>query len=82
MPHFQHHGADLGRLLGEEIVDGAPDHHADQFGFAGIADVLRADVFAVAQHGHAVGQLKDLVEAVADVNDADAALAQQPHNAE
>ena len=35
-----------------------------------------ADQRAVAQHGHAVGELEDLRELVADVDDADAAVAQ------
>ena len=58
---IQHNIADFRRLFGEEVFDGAPDHHADQLGFAGVGDSLRADVLAIAQDGDAVGQFKDLV---------------------
>ena len=43
---------------------------------------MRTDILAIAQHGDAVGQFEDFVEAVADVDDADATFAQQAHDAE
>ena len=39
-----------------------------------LADVLGADMGAVAQHGDAVGEREDLRQAVADIDDGDAAL--------
>ena len=39
-----------------------------------------ADIGAVAQHGDAVGEREDLRKAVADIDDADAARAQAPHD--
>ncbi len=52
--------------------------------FAGIrvAGRARADKGAVAQHGDAVGDREDLVHAMADVDDPDAARPQPPHDVE
>ena len=80
--HFQHNLADLRYLFGKEILDGAAHHHTDQFPFAGIFDILRADILAIAQDRYTIGQLEDFIESMTDVNDADAAFTQQPHNAE
>ena len=45
-------------------------------------DRLRRDMLPVAQHRNAVGQREDLVEAMADVNDADALRSQLAQDAE
>src|SRR5206468_1700079 len=50
------------------------DHHADDLFAVGVAHLHGADVMAVAEDGHAVGDAEDLLQAVADVDDADAAL--------
>ncbi len=42
---------------------------------------LRVDEASVAQDRHAVGQLEDLLEAVADVDDGHAALLEEAHDA-
>ena len=60
----------------------APDHHVDQLVRAGRGDLRGCHELAVAQHGDAVGELEHLLQAVADVDDADAARAQQAHDAE
>jgi hypothetical protein len=80
--HFQHRLADLCVQLREKLVDGAAHHHLDQFGFIDLADQPRAHILPIAQHGHAVRQREDFLHTVADIDDAHAAFAQQPHNLE
>ena len=58
------------------------DHHRDQLVGAGLRDLPGADVGAVAQHRDPVREHEHLLEAVADVDDADAALAQPADDAE
>ena len=70
---LEHRRADRHGDLGEEVVDAPPDHHLHEFGGVGLGDLPRSDIGAVAQHRDAVGDLEDLVEPVADVDDADAA---------
>ena len=64
--------ADGGGLLGKLVVDRAADHHLDHPLARERLDRLGADVRAVAHHRDAIRDLKDLVQAVADVDDADA----------
>ena len=56
----------------------AAHHHRTRGRLVDLADRPRADIGAVAQHRHAVGEREDLRQAVADIDDADAALAQAP----
>ena len=74
--------ADLRLELGEQVLDPAADHHVDEIVLAHVGNVSGRDIGAVAQHRDPVGEHEDLLEAVADVDDADAALAQQADDAE
>ena len=80
LAQFQQRRADLGVLLGEQLVDRPSDHHGDQLALVELADRRGADSGAVAQHRHAVGERKDLRQLVADIDDADALLAQHAHD--
>ncbi len=60
--------------LGEDLADRAADDHLDQLVRPGVGDLLLADQPAVAQHGDAIGDAEDLVEAMRDIDHADAAL--------
>ena len=64
---------DLSRRLGLVLRDlelhGAADHHVGKLLLGGLARVDRADVLALAQDAHAVGDLHDLVELVGDEQD-------------
>ena len=73
--------ADRGLDLREER-DGPPDHVADEVGGGQVARGGGHDVAPVAEHRRAVAQLEDLVEAVADEQDRDAAVAQPADDAE
>ena len=74
--------ADRRLRLRKEIVDPPPDHHLHELGGVGVADVARADIGAVAQHRDAIGDGEDLVEAMADVDDPDAAPLEAAHDVE
>ena len=76
---LQHRRADLRFELREEVIDSAAHHHADEIVFARVLDLAGADILAVAQNSHPIGQHEDLVEPVTDVDDGHAALAQQTH---
>ena len=67
-------------LLGEQLVDRPADHHRDQLALVELADRRGADTGAVAQHRHAVGEREDLRQLVADIDDADALVAQHAHD--
>ena len=76
-------GAPIGaERLGKEVLDAAADHHLDEFGGVGVRHVARADIGAVAQHRDAVGDRENLVEPMADVDDADAARFEASHDVE
>jgi hypothetical protein len=60
------------------MVDLPPYHHGDQGLLGDLGDRTRADQRAIAQHGHPVGELEDLGQLVADIDNGDAALAQAP----
>ena len=68
--------------LGKEVLDAAPDHHLDELGGVRVGHLARADIGAVAQHRDAVGDLEDLVEPMADVDDPDAARLEPAHDVE
>jgi hypothetical protein len=75
---FEDRRADRRHRLREEALEPPPDHHLHEFANVGVGDIARADIGAVAQHRDAVGDRKNLIQAVADINDADAALFQAP----
>ena len=56
------------------------DHHAAQFRLGGVPGLHGAHVLALAQHGHAVGDLHDLVQLVGDEQDALALLGEAAHD--
>ena len=58
-----------------ERVGAAPEHRVHQVDPEELPGEVLADELAVAQHGHAVADLVDLVEEVGDEEDGDAALA-------
>ena len=53
----------------EMLVEAAPHHEAYQVGNRGAANVQRADVSAVAQHRHTVGNLRKLFKPVRYIQD-------------
>ena len=61
-----------GRWAGELV----PDHELDDSSDRDLAHRVGGDLLAVAEHGHPVGDHRQLVEAVADVDDPHAVLAQ------
>ena len=79
---LEHRRADRRDGLGEEALDPPPDHHLHEFADVGVGDVARADIGAVAQHGDAIGDRENLVEAMADIDDPDAALLEAAHDVE
>ena len=68
--------SELHLLLREELVERAPDHEPDDLRLRELVGRARLDVTAVADDGDDVGELADLLEPVADVEDGDAAVAQ------
>ena len=70
---LEHRRADRHGGLGKKALDAPPDHHLDEFGRVGLRHRARSDIGAVAQHRDAVGDLEQLVEPMADVDDPDAA---------
>ena len=74
---LQHDLADGDLALGEDGVDVAAHHEADQLRAIHVAQLAGGDGVAVAQHGDAVGDRGDFIEAVRDVDDADAFGAQR-----
>ena len=66
--------------LGRDVLVGelAPDHRVDQVLLGDVAGVPRGDLGPVAQADDRVGHLADLVEAVGDVDDPRALVAQHP----
>ena len=55
----------------------ASDHQTDQFGAVHLCHAARADGLAVTQDSHAIGDGRDLLQPVRDVNDARALPSQQ-----
>jgi hypothetical protein len=64
------------------VLDGARDHVADELALVRLGDHARGDELSVAQDGHALGELEDLLEAMADVDDRDALAVQAPDQRE
>src|SRR6185437_47570 len=78
VPGLEQHFADRHLLLVIDLLDRAVDHQGHQLVLVGVLDVPGADQGAVAQYRDAIGELEHLLEAVADVNDGDALVAQPP----
>ena len=74
MPGFKQHLAEGDRLLVVDLLDCAVDHQGHEFVLVGLLDVARANERPVAQHRYPVSELEHLFEAVADVDDGDAAI--------
>ena len=70
--HLEARRADGRPDLRELVLEFAADHHLDEPVARQAADVQRAHRLAVAHDRRPVGDLEDLVEAVADVDDGDA----------
>ena len=68
--HAEHHVRGLRVVLIHHELDGAADHHVRKRLLVRLGGVHRANVFALAQDGHAVGHGHDLVELVRDEEDA------------
>ena len=79
---LQHDFADRDLALGEDGVDVAAHHQADQLRAVHVAQFAGGDGVAVAQDGDAVGDGGDFVQAVRDVDDARAFAAQRLDDAE
>jgi hypothetical protein len=69
--HLQPRAAERDRAGGKLALQLATDHHLDHLVARDPIDGAFADVGAVTEHGHAIGDGEDLVEPVADVDDAD-----------
>ena len=78
--HLQHRLGGMGLALLHLQLHRTADHHAAQLGLAGVLGLHGAHVPALAQHGHAVGDLHDLVELVGDEQDALALLGEAAHD--
>ena len=61
---------------GIDLGDFAADHETDETGFVDVADGVRADALTVAQDGDAVGERENFLEAVGNINDANAVFAE------
>jgi hypothetical protein len=66
----------------EELERRTSDDEADEFVGIGVAHGLLADEAPVAHHHDPIGDAKDLVEAVRDIDHADAPAPQAPHRLE
>ena len=76
-------GAPIGAtVFGKRLSSRRPTIICHEFTDVGVGDVARTDIGAVAQHGDAIGDRKNLVEAMADIDDADAALLEAAHDVE
>ena len=58
----------LGFALGEFLIQGATDHAFDQAFPSALIDGKRPGMGAIAQHHHPIGDLKDFIQAMTDVN--------------
>ena len=68
--------------LGIDVLQVAPDHELDQVVHRHFRDLLGVDVTPVLEHRDLVGQLEDLLQAVGDVDDADALGLERAHDLE
>ena len=80
LAQFKQRLAALALLLGIEPVDGAADHHRDQRGLVNFRDVPGANMIAIAQHRHPVGESKNFRQAMTDIDDGDAARLELAHD--
>src|SRR3569833_1032666 len=67
--------AERNGLFVVDLLDGPIDHQRHQLILGGVLDVARAHQSAVAQDGDAIGEVENLLEPMADVDDGDAAVA-------
>ena len=72
IPYLEDHLARLDECLGKDRRQLAADHHADQVAARHLVHAPGPDQHAVAQGRHAIGDLRQLFEAVGNVDDADA----------
>ena len=80
--HLEQEGAGSDRA-GRELLGEIPaDHRADEGGAVEGRGLSLRHLASVAQHGHAVGEGEDLLEAVGDVEDGQALLAQAAQEGE
>ncbi len=79
---LQHSFARFVALVLVEISERPAHHHLDEAFGGKLRPLQGADVAAVAQDAHAVGQSVDLGHAVADVDDGESILAQLPDQLE
>src|SRR6202011_1072314 len=70
--HFENSLADRMRLTREELLERPPDHELDEARLVEGLDTVGAQQGAIAEHRDAVGDGKDFVEPVADIDDGDA----------
>ena len=70
------------RAMAEQVTEIPADHQAHHGGLVDLGSVADRHQLAVAQHGDPVGQIHDLAQAVADVDDADALGAQRADHRE
>jgi hypothetical protein len=70
----------MGLVLIHHQLDGTADHHAAQFFLGGVGGLHGAHVAALAQHGHPIGDLHDLVQLMGNKQDALALPGQAPHD--
>ena len=80
--HLQERRARRGRAGRELVGQIAADHGADERGPVEGRGLPLGHLAAVAQHGHAVGEGEHLLEAVGDVEDGEALLAQAAQHGE
>src|SRR5438552_5845160 len=81
-PHLEHRLPAWTKLTRARLLDLLPYHHPDQADSVDLGHPTRADEFPVLQHAHAIGDLKDLLEAVGDIDDRGAAFAQSANDGE
>src|SRR5690242_7935823 len=79
---FEDDLADGHIALGEDGVDVAAYHETDQAGAIDLAQFARGDLPAVAQDGDPIGDGGDFLQAVRNIDDADAGRAQRANHAE
>ena len=80
--HLQHQGTGGACAAGEKVADLTAHHVLDHLSLAGFGGIAGEHGGTVAEDGHAVGDGKDLVQLVGDVDAADAALAEVAQDVE
>jgi len=59
----------LGGTVWIELLQGAPDHHPDQLALIRFARVHGTHHLSIPEHGDSIGNLKDLIKPVGDIDD-------------